>query len=174
MYRKWIHTIILVLLAGSIHANDTISIPLTIAVFQFMPQDGPTGSTPDPTDPNQFRASLTGNKLLIETQKNAVSYVVIQETRSNYKNEDYFFGISYGEISCPITRPGNYTIRIGYWTSDFIGYLQVMKIVLSDLNGHILSLNGQETDITALPSGFYFLRVETSLGTTGYKFYKQP
>lgn len=174
MYKQWIHTIILVLLAASIHANDTISIPLTMAVFQFMPQDGPTGSTPDPTDPNQFRASLTGNKLLIETQKNAVSYVVIQETQSNYNNEDYFYTLSYGAVSCPITRPGNYTIRIGYWTTDFIGSLQVKKIVLSDLNGHILSPDGQETDITALPSGFYFLRVETSLGTTSYKFYKQP
>lgn len=174
MYKQWIHSIILVLLATAIHANDTISIPLTMSVFRYMPKDGPTGSTPDPTDPNQFRASLTGNKLLIETQKNAVSYVVIQETQSNYNNEDYFYALSYGEISCPITRTGEYTIRIGYWTTDFIGFLRVKKIVLSDLNGHMLSPDGQETDIAALPPGFYLLRVVTSLGTTSYKFYKQP
>lgn len=112
--------------------------------------------------------------LYIETQKNAVSYVVIQETKSNDNNEDYFYGLSYGEISCPITRPGNYTISIGYWKTDFIGFLQVKQIILTDLNGHTLSPDGQENGIAALPPGFYFLRVETSLGTTGYKFYKQP
>ena len=80
--------IFLLFFSVSMMANDTIQIPLTMSVFQLLPQDGPTGSTPDPADPNQFRASLTGNTLLLCTQNNAVSYVVIQETESERYGED--------------------------------------------------------------------------------------
>ena len=58
----------------SLLADGRLDIPLTMYVVKLMPLDGPTGSTPDPTDPNQFRASLSGNTLLIETQKGTVSY----------------------------------------------------------------------------------------------------
>ena len=152
--------------------NDTIAIPLTMKVFQLAPQDSPTGSTPDPTDPNQFRASLVGNTLLIETQAGQVSYVVIQESESNSKKEDYFFELSYGSVSCPITHAGLYSIYIGYWNTDFIAHLRVERVNLYDLNGHLLTERMPYN--TPLPAGMYILRVETTIGTTTIKFYQQP
>ena len=99
MCKRPIYILLLLLCTLAVRANDTIAIPLKMSVFRNMPMDGPTGSTPDPTDPNQFRASLSGNTLFIQTQKDAVSYVVIQEEQTNRNNEDYFYGLSYGEIS---------------------------------------------------------------------------
>lgn len=175
MRKRLIYILLLSLCTLSVQANDSIAIPLKMSVFHFLQQDGPTGSTPDPTDPNQFRASLTGNTLFIQTQKNAVSYVVIQEEQTNRNNEDYFYGLSYGEISCPITHAGLYIIRIGCWKTDFTGYLRVERIILYDWNGHLMNtFYRQNVDFTQLPPGYYFLRVETTLGSTTYKFYKRP
>lgn len=153
-------------------AGNTITIPMRMAgVESLIEYYGPTGSTPDPTDPNQFRVSLTGNMLLIQTPVNAVSYVVIQENESEKKNEDYFYSISLGAVSCPITRLGVYAIRIGCWNVDYFGYLRVTKIALYDLNGHYL---GASLDtVNELPAGYYIIRVETNVGTTSSKFYKK-
>ena len=170
--RKTGLTILFLLLVICLMANNTISIPLQMSVFHYVTLDKPTGSTPDPTDPNQFRASLTGNTLLIKTQEDAVSYVAVQETESDRQGEDYFFAISYGSVSCPITRAGYYTIRIGYWNTDFIGYLWVKKITVVDINGHLW--NASLEKINELPEGLYIVRLETSLGNTMYKFYKKP
>ena len=175
MCKRPIYILLLLLCTLAVRANDTIAIPLKMSVFRNMPMDGPTGSTPDPTDPNQFRASLSGNTLFIQTQKDAVSYVVIQEEQTNRNNEDYFYGLSYGEISCPITHAGLYIIRIGYWKTDFTGSLRVKRIIIADLNGHLMNTYyRQNVDLSQLPPGYYFLRVETTLGTTTYKFYKRP
>ena len=137
-------------------ATDTISIPLHMYEGAYAPLDGPTGSTPDPTDPNQFRASLVGNTLLISTQQ----------------NEDLFYDLSYGHLSCPLTRTGQYTIRIGYWKTDFVGFIRVFKMAIYDINGQLVA--SEDTSLENLPQGCYFLRVETSLGTTSSKFYKRP
>lgn len=171
--RRHFLVIVFLLLVYPASADNTIIIPLKMSVFSYMPQDGPTGSTPDPTDPNQFRASLTGNTLQIETQKDAVSYVVIREAESDQRNEDYFYGISYGEISCPVTRSGMYVIRIGYWKTDFTGYLYVRKISVTDFNGHLLTDETPDVRIASLPPGYYILRVETTSGTTTSKFFKR-
>ena len=161
---------ILLLAARFTAAGNTISIPLTTSVFDYIHKETPTTSTPDPTDPNQFRVSLTGNTLLIETQKDLVSYVVIQETQSDQNNEDYFYGLSYGAISCTILRAGSFTIRIGCWKTDFVGHLYVKSISLFDLNGHLISKSYSPTD--SVPPGYYLLRVETSLGVTTTKLYR--
>lgn len=153
-------------------ANDTIPIPLRMSTFQYMPNDDPTGSTPDPTDPNQFRASLTGNTLLIKTQENAVSFVVVQEEESNKQGKDYFYGLSYGSITCPITRAGSYTIRIGYWKTDFVGLLFVQSASLLDFSGHYWG--NKLEDVSTLPTGFYIFRLQTKDGTTTTKFYRLP
>ena len=153
-------------------SNDTIRIPLTMTTIQFMPQDGPTGSTPDPTDPNQFRASLIGNTLSIETQEGQVSYVVIQERESELKDEDYFYGLSYGSIQCPITHAGAYLIHIGYWKTDFTGWLYVKSFSLYDFNGRFISKHLDETG--TLPPGYYILRLETPIGITTTKFHQLP
>ena len=174
MRKRLIYILLLLLCTLFVQANDTITIPLKMSVFHYLQQDGPTGSTPDPTDPNQFRASLTGNTLFIQTQKEAVSYVVIQEEQSNRNNEDYFYGLSYGEISCPITHTGLYSIRIGCWKTDFTGSLWVKRIIVADWNGHLMFASDRNVDISQLPPGYYFLRVETTLGSTTYKFYKRP
>lgn len=168
--RRTILYILSLLLSITLWANDTIPIPLSISVYRFLPQDNSTGSTPDPTDPNQFRASLVGNTLLIQTQKEAVSYVVIHETQSERAGEDYFYSTSYSSVSCPVVRPGFYTIRIGYWTTDFTGHLWVKRILLTDGNGHLLDYSLER--MNELPAGFYILRLETNIGTTTVKFYK--
>lgn len=151
--------------------NDTIDIPLQMTTLSYIPQDGPTGSTPDPTDPNQFRASLTGNTLLIDTQEGQVSYVVIQEEESEKKDEDYFYGLSLGSIQCPITHAGAYIIRIGYWKTDFTGRLLVKSLFIYDFHGHLVS---EQIDRSTLPPGWYILRLETPTGTTTTKFYQLP
>ena len=170
--RKLLLSILFLSLIVPAWANDTIPIPLTMSVFPYLPMDKPDGSTPDPTDPNQFRASLTGNILLIQTQQDAVSYVVVQETASEQAGQDYFYDLSYGSLSCPITRTGNYIIRIGYWKTDFIGRLWVKKITLVDLNGHLWGTSLEH--LNSLPAGFYVLRLETNIGTTTTKFFQRP
>jgi len=164
-------SILLVCAACVCHAtNETISIPLRMSVFSYMPMDGPTGSTPDPTDPNQFRVTLTGNTLHVETQEGQLSYVVIKETSSESQNEDYFYAISFGDVSCPITRTGSYTIQIGCWKTDFKGYLYVYQISMYDLNGHYLGTRLDQ--MSELPAGNYILRIATNHGKTTNKFYK--
>lgn len=158
-------------LFATLHATNTIDIPLHMSVVQFLPADKPTGSTPDPTDPNQFRASLTGNTLLIETQKDAVSYVVVRTSFSERKDEDYFYSISYDSISCPISEPGTYVIHIGYWNTDFVGDIIVTKIILCDFNGRIYDYAMLEKQ--QLPPGQYILRVVTNIGTTTTKFIRK-
>ena len=152
-------------------SNDTISIPLTMTIFNYAPKDGPTGSTPDPTDPNQFRASLTGNTLLIETQTGQVSYVVIQEGESEQRGVDYFYSLSFGSVQCPITHAGLYTIRIGYWKTDFTGFLHVQSVRIYDFNGHLQAERIDET--SPLPPGWYIMQVKTQTGTTSAKFYRK-
>ena len=171
MPKRLIFIAFLCLVSFSIWANDTISIPLKMSAFAYMPMDGPTGSTPDPTDPNQFRASLTGNNLFIQTQSDAVSFVGIQRTSDSWQSEEYFSALSYDSLSCPITQTGLYTIRIGCWKTNFIGRLEVKNILLADLNGHYI--RNSIPQWSELPPGVYILRVETSLGTTSSKFYKR-
>ena len=170
MPKRFIFIAFLCFVSFSIWANDTISIPLKMSFFTYMPMDGPTGSTPDPTDPNQFRASLTGNNLFIQTQSNAVSFVVIQRTSGWQQSEEYFSALSYGSLSCPITQTGLYIIRIGCWKTDFIGRLYVKNILLTDLNGHYIRNSIPQRN--ELPQGVYILCVETNLGTSTSKFYK--
>ena len=165
---------VIVLLAGLLPcraADNTIEIPLQMTAFQFAPMDGPIGSTPDPTDPNQFRASLTGNTLHIETQEGAVSSVVIQETQSERQGENYFYDRSFGSITCPITRAGEYIIRIGYWTTDFIGFLCVTDLVVTDFNGRFIT---NRIDPAGLPAGSYIIRLNTKSGVTTSKIFKLP
>ncbi len=169
--RKLLLSILFLCLIVPTWANDTIPIPLTMSVFPYLPMDKPTGSTPDPTDPNQFRASLVGNTLLIQTQQDAVSYVVVQETASEQAGQDYFYDLSYGTVACPITRTGDYTIRIGCWKTDFVGHLQVTRITLVDLNGHLWGTSLEQLNL--LPAGYYVLQVETNIGTTMTKFFKR-
>ena len=88
----------MLMLSVSLIAGNTIDIPLRMSVVQFMPSDNPTGSTPDPTDPNQFRVSLSGNTLTIYTQKDEVSYVVIRSDFSEKKDEDYFYSLSFVRV----------------------------------------------------------------------------
>lgn len=161
-----------ILLALRVGAANTIQIPIKLLGVASLLGNSPTGSTPDPTDPNQFRASLTGNMLMVNTQKNAVSYVVIQESESERRNEDYFYAVSLDSVSCPISHAGLYTIRIGYWNMDYIGYLRVTKIAFYDLKGRFLSETLDTMD--ELPAGYYIVRLETNYGNTTIKFYHQP
>ena len=152
--------------------NDTIDIPLTMSVFRSMPKDDPTTSTPDPTDPNQFRVLLVGHRLLIETQAGLASYVVIRERESSQQNEDYFYDLSFGSIECPIMHTGVYAIHIGCWKTDFIGFLDVRSLGLYDFNGHLVSK--QLDPSKTLPSGLYIIQLKTTAGTTSSKFYRRP
>ena len=164
--RKVLLLISFLCLAACLSAN-TIGIPLKMSVFQYVAMDNPTGSTPDPTDPNQFRVELTGNMLTIHTQDGQVAYVIVAEDKSEAKGEDYFFGISTGQLSCYITGVGHYTIRIGYWKTDFTGEIYVYSAYILDLQGHLVSGNLGSFD--SLPSGDFIVYLETSLGGTSSK-----
>jgi len=156
---------------GSMASENIIEIPLDMSVFRYVYTDNPTGSTPDPTDPTQFRASLTGNTLWVNTQEGGVSYVVVTETQSERMNEDYFFGLSEGVVTCPITRTGHYTVYIGYWKTDFKGEFYVYELGIWDLNGRLVQT--QTIDVSALRPGDYVIRLTTSVGKTSSKIRKQ-
>lgn len=168
--RKWMVYIGLLFSACLMASQNTIQIPLYMSEFRGSPADNPTGSTPDPTDPTQFRASLTGNTLTIETQVGEVSYVVVTETQSERNNEDYFFGLSDGVITCPITRQGHYTIYIGHWKTDFKGDIYVYDLSIWDLCGRLVQ--NQTIDVPALNPGSYAIYLRTTLGKTSSKIRK--
>ena len=151
----------------SLMAERELVIPLEQHTILLAPPDGPTGSTPDPTDPNQFHASLMGDKLTIKTQNDGVSYVVVRSDFSEIAGEDYFYSLSTDSVSCAITRPGLYTIQIGFWNTDFIGWFRVQSINWYDLTGkdygHSLP--------SGVPSGYYILSIRTNIGISITKYY---
>ena len=165
-------TLCIILFLGwfvSIQATNTIDIPLRMSVINFAPTSSP-GSTPDPTDPNQFRATLTGNILTVTTMHDAASYIVIRTDFCEPLNEDYFYSLSFDSVTCPVTRPGTYGIHIGCWNIDFAGFIVVKSIYLYDFAGKqypISMLSDQ------LPPGAYFIRVVTDRGATTTKILKQ-
>ena len=153
----------------ALHAANTIDIPLKMSVSSLVPAGSP-GSTPDPTDPNQFRVTLSGNMLTITTMHDAASYIVIRTDFCEPLNEDYFYSLSFDSVTCPITQSGTYAIHIGCWNTDFAGFIIVKSIYLYDFAGKqypISMLSDQ------LPPGTYFIRVVTDKGTTTTKIRKQ-
>lgn len=156
---------------GSLYAANSIDIPLMESRVEYSYADGPKGSTPDPPDPNQIRATLTGNTLRIEKDADMNSYVVIRESQKEIMNEAYY-NLSSGTIVYPITRPGQYVIRISSRGKDYIGCLQVHEIYVCNNNGQ--RLDHFPDSSSGMPNGFSFIRLETSLGTTTSKFYRIP
>lgn len=172
------HILYIVLLICALHApsmamgEDSIPIPLKMSAFKYAPMDSPIGSTPDPTDPNQFTASIVGGKFVITTQSDAFSYVVIQEKLSELQNEDYFYSVSTGKIECPITRTGTYTIEIGYWKTSFLGHITIWDIGVFDINGK--RIQPSIPDLNQLQPGVYFIAYQTSLGNSSTKIHLLP
>lgn len=172
------HILYIVLLICTLHApsmvmgEDSIPIPLRMSAFKYAPMDSPIGSTPDPTDPNQFTASIVGGKFVITTQSDAFSYVVIQEKLSELQNEDYFYSVSTGKIECPITRTGTYTIEIGYWKTSFLGHITIWDIGVFDINGK--RVQSSVPDFKQLQPGVYFIAYQTSLGNSSTKIHLLP
>ena len=156
---------------GSLYADNSIDIPLMVSRVEYSYADGPKGSTPDPPDPNQIRATLTGNTLRIEKEADMNSYVVIRECQKEIMNEAYY-NLSSGTIVYPITGPGQYVIRKSKKKKDYIGCLQVHEIYVCDSNGQ--RLDHFPDSSSGMPNGFSFIRLETSLGTTTSKFYRIP
>ena len=153
------------LVSLSIWADGLIDIPLQMYTVRLAPMDNPTTSTPDPTDPNQFRATLIGNTLSIQTQQEAVSYVVVQSDFSEKAGEDYFFALSTNSVTCTINRPGIYTIRIGHWNTDFVGVLDVESMGWYDFNGRYYGY-----DKPMNRPGYYFIYLKTNIGNTFVKY----
>ena len=172
------HILYIALLICALHApsmvmgEDSIPIPLRMSAFKYAPMDSPIGSTPDPTDPNQFTASIVGGKFVITTQSDAFSYVVIQEKLSELQNEDYFYSVSTGKIECPITRTGTYTIEIGYWKNTFVGHVVIRDIAVFDFNGK--RIQSSIPDLKQLQPGVYFIAYQTSLGNSSTKIHLLP
>ena len=156
---------------GSLYAANSIDIALMVSRVEYSYADGPKGSTPDPPDPNQIRATLTGNTLRIEKEADMNSYVVIRE-RQKERISESSFSLSNGAIDYPITGPGQYVIRISSPKKDYIGCLQVHEIYVCDSNGQ--RLDHFPDSSSGMPNGFSFIRLETSLGTTTSKFYRIP
>ena len=153
----------------ALHAANTIDIPLKMSVSSLVPAGSP-GSTPDPTDPNQFRVTLSGNMLTITTMHEAASYVVIRTDFCERMNEDYYYSLSFDSVTCPITQPGTYAIHIGCWNTDFTGFLFVKSISLCDFNGRQYPLSMLTG---TLPPGMYIIWVVTDRGTTTTKILQQ-
>lgn len=153
---------------ASIGLANTIDIPLQMSVVRLSPLDNPIGSTPDPTDPNQFRATLTGNTLSIFTQQDNVSYVVIRSDYSERYNEDYFFALSFDNVSCTIDRSGEYGIHIGYWNTDFVAKFYVQEIAIYDFDGKKYAYSSFQS----LSPGMYVVRMVTNFGATTTKILK--
>lgn len=175
MKKTGLHIILLLFCmneAVTARTGNTIEIPLSMSAFTYMPQDSPTGSTPDPTDPNQFRASLTGNMLYVQTQSGYVSYVVVSETESEKRGEDYYFSISDSTVTCPITRAGLYIVRIGCWKTDFVGHILVRSFSVFTLDGVLVRAEAE--NISTLPFGNYIIYLNTSLGNTSVKICIHP
>ena len=172
------HILYIVLLICALHApsvamgEDSITIPLRMSAFKYAPMDSPIGSTPDPTDPNQFTASIVGGKFVITTQSDAFSYVVIRETQSEANNEDYFYSISTGQVECPITHTGTYAIEIGYWKTSFLGHITIWDIGVFDINGK--RIQSSVPDFKQLQPGVYFIAYQTSLGNSSTKIHLLP
>lgn len=164
--RRTLINILLLLFVAAACASNTIRVPLRVSTVQLLPQDGPTGSTPDPTDPTQFRVELTGNMLTVITQPEHVSYVVIRSDFSEKNDEDYFFALSYDSVSCPITRAGEYSIAIGCWNTDLVGLINVKRVDIYTFDGQ--RLDGPIEDLKRQP-GLYIIRLETDLGVTTLK-----
>ena len=162
--RNCLSFIVLFLFCVALSARNTINIPLRWHVVRLLPQDKPTGSTPDPTDPNQFRVTLTGNTLTVKTQENATSYVVIRSDFSEKMDEDYFYSLSFDSVSCPLS-PGSYKIYIGCWNYDFMAELNVYSIQRYDFDGRLYDMNLA----SPLPPGKYILCVQTSEGISTVK-----
>lgn len=169
--RRKLLVILITALTGITASANTLEVPLRMSRIMYLPADNPTGSTPDPTDPTQFRVTLTGNTLTVTTQSDQVSYVVVGSNFCEKNDENYFFSLSYDSISCPLTRPGEYTISIGNHDTDFMGKIRVKAIRLYTLSG--IPIQQKETDLAGLAPGWYVLRVETDLGTTTVKLLKQ-
>ena len=151
----------------SLMAEGRLRIPLNMHFIAFAPPDGPTGSTPDPTDPNQFCATLVGNKLVVQTQSDAISYVIVRSDFCEQAGEDYFYSLSTDSVSCEITRPGVYTIQIGHWNVDFVGWVEVKSINWYDFTGKNY---GSELP-NYVPSGYYILCIDTNIGKSTTKYF---
>ncbi len=169
--RRVLLIILLIAGIGSLYSANSIDIPLMASMVEIGYGDGSTRSTPDPPDPNQIRATLTGNTLRIEKDADMNSYVVIRESQKEIMNEAYY-NLSSGTIVYPITRPGQYVIRISSQGKDYIGRLQVHEIYVCNNNGQ--RLDHFPDSSSGMPNGFSFIRLETSLGTTTSKFYRIP
>jgi len=165
--KRWWLNILMLFVFGAVGATNTIRVPLRVSYVTLLPQDNPTGSTPDPTDPTQFRVSLTGNILTIQTQPDKVSYVLVRSDFSEQKNEDYFFSVCYDSVSCPITRPGEYSIAIGCWNADLVGVIQVKSVDIFTFDGQ--RLNTYSVGPAMDKPGLYIVRLETDLGVTTLK-----
>ena len=150
----------------SLWAKQQLDIPLKYHFIRFKPMDGPTGSTPDPTDPNQFRASLTGNTLTVHTQLGEASYVVVLSDFSDMAGEDYFYSLSTDSVTCTIDRPGTYEIAIGHWNCDLVGRVEIYSVNWYDFTGK--NYGSQKPDF--IPGMYYILNLKTDIGNTAVKY----
>ena len=169
--RRVLLIILLIAGIGSLYSANSIDIPLMVSMFENIYGDGPTGSTSDPPDPNQIRATLIGNTLRIEKEADMNSYVVIRECQKERISESSY-DLKSGTIIYPITRPGQYVIRISSPGNDYTGCLQVNEIYVCNSNGQRLDCFPDSSG--GVPYGLSFVLLETSLGITTSKFYRFP
>lgn len=167
--RKILFIILWIAGIGSLYSANSIEIPLIeIGLYA----DSPKGSTPDPSDPNQIRAALTGNTLRIEKNADGDTYeIVIQERLKEGMNEAYY-NLTTGAIVHPITRVGQYIICISSLKGEYIGCLQVNAIYVCGSNGQRLDCFPDAAG--GVLNGFSVVTLETSLGTTTSKFFRLP
>lgn len=197
MIRK-VHIVFLVLcMAMAVRAQVVQEIPLYPYAegLYFAPaqtQDDPGRSTPDPTDPTQFRATLTGNTLSVENHTFYGVNVLVTELYEDRLVANLQCGTS---CSVVLRDPGAYSVLIACNDVYFIGHFSIYEplqapdrwyyygaapslyytISVYDFYGRQWSVpveyNG--VDLSSLPQGIYLICVRTNKNIQTYKIMKR-
>lgn len=154
--------------------------------------DDPGRSTPDPDDPTQFRASLTGNTLSVENHTFYGVNVLVTELYEDRLVANLQCGTS---CSVVLRDPGAYSVLIACNDVYFIGHFSIYEplqapdrwyyygaapspyytISVYDFYGRQWSVpveyNG--VDLSSLPQGIYLICVRTNNNIQTYKIMKR-
>lgn len=191
MIRK-VHIVFLVLcMAMAVRAQVVQEIPLYPYAegLYFAPaqtQDDPGRSTPDPTDPTQFRATLTDNTLTVENQTDHAVMVLVTDLFSNQRvvnlecrQQQSVILQHQGQYSLILVNDwvclaGRFSIYENLPADDrwFIYTAGIVRdIRVYDLSGHQIPVTRQynSLDLSSLPSGMYIIHIETSAGLKSVK-----
>jgi len=165
-------------------AETTQEIPLfpyTDGLY-FMPSSNP--HTPDPDDPNQFRATLTGNTLSVYQESTLHTEVQVVNL---YTQTVVVHEYMRDSLSVVLRESGHYSVILG-GRVPLIGHFTIFhpltnadlfyvysahyvrSVDVVDSSGRMLiHCRRQVIDLSELPRGLYIIRVQTDASVESYK-----